>query len=132
MRKFKCTAIVTEWVGNDIIEKWNAEDVIIAEDFWNANNKFIDGIYNTYMTAGKEVDVDDVKATDIGAADVILSVRLEDYVKMGDTMTVGELCQYLDENFDQDSKIYLGDYSGMVARYGYIQEDRFEYENGEE
>ena len=83
------------------------------------------------MTEGKEIDIDDVNAVDIGAADVILSVRLEDYTKMGNTMTVGELCQYLDENFDKDSKIYLGDYSGMVARFGYLDEDRFEYQEDE-
>ena len=130
MRKFKCTAIVTEWLGSRV-DKWDSEDVVIAEDIWNARDKFIDGIRASYDESNVEVDIDDVYAEDIGAADVILSVRLEDYVKMGDTMTVGELCQYLDENFDQDSKIYLGEYSGMVARYAYIHEDRFEYEEDE-
>lgn len=131
MRKYKCTAIVMEWLGNDMIEKWNASDCIVAEDELDARGKFIDGILTSYDESNVEVDIDDVYVEDVGAADVILSVRLEDYVKMGDTMTVGELCQYLDENFDQDSKIYLGEYSGMVARYAYIHEDRFEYEEDE-
>ena len=127
MRKFKCTAIVMEWVDNDMIEKWDAVDYITAEDELDARGKFIDGIEEQYDNTDVEVDIDDINVVDIGAADVILSVRLTDYTQSGYTMTVGELCKYLEENFDEDSKIYLGEYSGMVARYGNVSKDCFEY-----
>lgn len=127
MRKFKCTAVVMEWVGNDMIEKWDASDYITAEDEWNARSKFIDNIEESYDNTDVEVDIDDINVVDIGGAELVLSVRLTDYTQSGDTITVGELCHYLEENFDSDSKIYLGEYSGMVARYGNISEDCFEY-----
>ena len=131
MRKFRCSAVVMEWIGNDIIEKWEAVDCIIADDEWEAENQFTEGIRDKYEYGEKELDIDDIKAEDVGAADLLLTVKLVDYVRMGETMTVGELCQYLDENFDPDSKIYLTDYSGMVARFGYIEMDSFNYEEDE-
>ena len=127
MRKFRCIAVVMEWVGNDIIEKWDAEEFIVAEDEVEAKHKFLDGIEEQYENHDVELDIDDINIWDMGPADLVLSVRLMSYSALGDTMTAGELCRYLDENFDPDTKIYFGEYSGMVATYGYINEDCFEY-----
>ena len=131
MRKFKCKAVVMEWVNNDMIEKWDASDCIIAEDNWEAEHKFCEGIREKYEYGEKELDIDDIRIEDIGSVDVLLSVILSDYVRFGDTMTVGELIKYLKENFDEDSNIYLADYNGIVPRYGKIEIDRFAFEEDE-
>ena len=127
MRKFKCTAVVMEWVGNDMIEKWDAVEYIIAEDDSEAEEKFIDGILEEFEYGEKKLDIDDIKTMDVGAADLLLSVRLSEYVRMSPTMTVGELVDYLEDNFEMDSKIYLASYGSMVAHYGAIDMDCFEY-----
>ena len=48
--------------------------------------------------------------------------------KIGDTITVGELVEYLEHTFDPASRIYLADYSGIVPVYGDIDVDKLVYE----
>ena len=64
MKKYRylVKADITEWVGNDIIEKWKAEEVMVAENEFEAMDLFTDGIYENYGTDEKEIDIDDIKA----------------------------------------------------------------------
>lgn len=129
MKKYRylVKADITEWVGNDIIEKWKAEEVVVAENEWNAMDMFTDGIYEQYGTDEKEIDVDDIKAKKLGPADVFLRAEVDAYVTgILDTITVGDLIELLKE-FDEESKIYLVDYFRPQPVYGAIATDSLEY-----
>lgn len=136
MKKYRymVVASITEWVGNDIVEKWKAEEIVVAENEWNAMNMFTDGIYEKYGTYEKDIDIDDIKAKCLGPADVFLSATIDAYVTgILDTVTVGELIEILKDNFDADSKIYLANYySDRVPVYGGITEECFKYEDGDQ
>lgn len=122
MRKYSVTGKVMLYKNGKLDETWNAEDVVIAEDELFAREEFIDGITNEYCTADIDVDVDDINCTDMGPADIYISMRRDSYSKeMVDTMTVGELLTHL-EQFSEDSKIYMVDFTGMTNMYGGVNE----------
>lgn len=56
---------------------------------------------------------------------ILLDARREGYSvgQVGNTMTVGELISYLQENYDEDTPIYLSHDNGYT--YGGITEGRF-------
>lgn len=56
---------------------------------------------------------------------ILLDARREGYSvgQIGNTMTVGELISYLQENYDEDTPIYLSHDNGYT--YGGITESRF-------
>ena len=131
MKKYRylVKADITEWVGNDIIEKWKAEEVMVAENEFEAMDLFTDGIYENYGTDEKEIDIDDIKAKCLGPADVFLRAEVDTYVTgILDTITVGELIEALKE-YDANSKIYLVDYFHPQPVYGAIATDSLEYKN---
>ena len=123
MYRYKVEADVTLWHKNTVLEHFEAEDTVIAEDEWQAMDDFTSGIKDDLENESTNVDIDDVRCKLLGPADIVISVKLTDYIRIGKTMTVGELVKYLDENFDADANIYLADYNGMVVRYGGITND---------
>lgn len=102
---------------------WTVTQIIIAENSWDACEKFGEEFY-----CDEEYDeMDDIRAEEIGPVPVYITSRRESYTDdmYEPTMTVGELIELLQRDFDDDSPIYTVDFGGYNSTkiYGHIDID---------
>ena len=127
MFKYKVMANVEQWVGNDMIEEWDAEDIVIAEDEIDARDILNEGIKEYYGDIDCELVVHNVTCEELGPADVFIHTVKERYHHDMDTITVGELIDYLMDNFDDNSEVYLARYSWSGYNYSGIEKLKIGY-----
>lgn len=131
--KYLVAGDIIQWVGFEddhpkIVTKGKLEEVVVAKNEHEACDKLAEKFVKEYGKV-EYADIDDIRCHRIGPADVFLSATIDMYTpKIGDTITVGELIEYLEHTFDPASRIYLANYSGIVPVYGDITEDKFGYE----
>lgn len=129
MRKYKVTAEIAEVVDESTVRLSDdniVENIILANDEWDARNKFFDAIEYVY---GK-VEIYNIHCEDIGPSDTYLFGVFDSYKPNKSTITVGELIKIL-EDFDPDSKLYLVNNQGLFTTYGVLK-DTSVYEEGDD
>lgn len=102
---------------------WTVSEIIIAENGWDACDKFEEEFYSEE----DHDDMDDIRFEEFGPAPVYILSKREAYdTDLCDhTMTVGELIDLLERDFDEDSPIYTVDCGGYNSTkiYGHIDID---------
>ena len=131
MFKYKVIGDVEQWVDGDMIEQWEIEEEIVAENQYKAEDIFNERCKDKFDDIDCELDIRNVVCEDLGPADVFIHTVKESYRHDMDTITVGELIDYLEENFDDNSKVYLARYSWPGYNYSGIDKLKIGYNDKE-